>query len=163
MALIIEDGTGIVGANSYISVNDCTVYLSDRGFTLSTGTYEPFLLRAMDTLAGLTYCGLKANTVNDLQFPRTDIKDTQGVLYGGTVVPVAIQRAQLWLAHYVSIGNDLSEIAEPAIKKEKVDVLETEFFESTSNRKIKIGDLPNVITYLRHLLANQSTSMVIHA
>lgn len=35
MAIIVEDGTGVTGANSYISLADARTYATNRGFELS--------------------------------------------------------------------------------------------------------------------------------
>ena len=49
MALTVEDGTGLVGADSYVSVADCETYCDARGLTFSgaaTADKEAALRRA---------------------------------------------------------------------------------------------------------------------
>ena len=53
MALIVEDGSGLSGANSYASTAQADTYASDRGLTAWTGdtaTKEAALIRATDYL-----------------------------------------------------------------------------------------------------------------
>lgn len=81
MALVVEDGTGKVDAESYVSVADCKSYLDARGRTawgqLTLAAQEASLRNATDYLDakyGLRVNGWKFNPdVQALIFPREGI------------------------------------------------------------------------------------------
>lgn len=52
MALVVEDGTGVAGADSYADLATLRAYAARRGVTLSAddATLEPFAYKAMDYL-----------------------------------------------------------------------------------------------------------------
>lgn len=54
MALVVEDGTGVAGADSYADLATLRAYAAKRGVTLSPddATLEPFAYKAMDYLEG---------------------------------------------------------------------------------------------------------------
>lgn len=54
MALIVEDGTGVDGANTYASLVDVLTYASARGVTLveDDAVLEPLVHKAMDYIEG---------------------------------------------------------------------------------------------------------------
>ena len=161
MAIVIEDGTGIVDANSYVTVAETVAYLSERGFTLPSGTYEPFLLRAMDALSSFNFCGTKYLDTNELQFPRKDCLNNLGVKYLVTEIPKSIKIGQIWLAHYISIGSNLDDaIQSQIVKNEKVGPLETEY-DTTHQKavqKFTIKNLPNAYNRLKHMMINVGNS-----
>jgi hypothetical protein len=53
--LVVEDGSGVVDANSYTDLADARAYLALRGLALSVtdGTAETQLIRAMDYIEAL--------------------------------------------------------------------------------------------------------------
>lgn len=151
MALIVEDGTGVVDANSYVSVDDAVVFFDARGLTLENP--EQNLLRGLDILESQNYKGLPELEVQYLNFPRKLIYDASGIVYPVLHVPSAIRKAQMWMAYYISQGSDPAAVLEPSIKKEKIDVLETEYFEGKISRTgFQLEDYPHVYQSLQHLL-----------
>lgn len=54
MALVVEDGTGVSGADSYADLTALRAYAAKRGVTLSAddATLEPLAYKAMDYLEG---------------------------------------------------------------------------------------------------------------
>lgn len=62
MAFVVEDGTGIAGANSYVAIAYADSYFSSRGVTTWTGTdsaKETYLIKAFDWLEQQSYLGLR--------------------------------------------------------------------------------------------------------
>lgn len=74
MALTIENGTGVAGANSYISVTDARTYAAARGLTLpaTEGAVEVLLTKALDYIEALRgeFQGIKTASTQALQWPR---------------------------------------------------------------------------------------------
>lgn len=82
MALIVEDGTGLATAESYVSVADCATYCTARGLTFATGTTEnkeAALRRAtawIDGAYGRRFIGQRTNgRAQALCWPRIDAWD----------------------------------------------------------------------------------------
>lgn len=72
MAIIVEDGTGVANANSYVSVADFEAFALARGITI-LGDPETLLIRAMDYIESLDYCGKRLYSSQSLQWPRYNV------------------------------------------------------------------------------------------
>src|SRR3546814_1420651 len=99
MALVIEDGTIVAGANSYIDVPAAKVYASARGVDLGTddAVTEQRLLSAMDYLESLSYKGLRTDPdVQSLAWPRTGVT-FDGRTFGPNTIPPQLKNAQAQL------------------------------------------------------------------
>lgn len=71
MALIVEDGTLVPNANSYISADDFVAWADARGITYpSYPQIEQKILRAMDYIESLAFVGEKHEETQALQWPR---------------------------------------------------------------------------------------------
>lgn len=74
MAFIQEDGTGVAGANAFISVAFLKGYHSDRGnaVTAGTSTIEDAIVRATDYMfARWGFVGTKKTAAQGLHFPAS--------------------------------------------------------------------------------------------
>lgn len=83
MALTIEDGTIISGAQSYAAASDLTTYADLRGATLPTtdAEKEALLMQAMDALNDRCWKGERVSTEQVLAWPRA------GVYRDGQLLP----------------------------------------------------------------------------
>lgn len=115
MALIVEDGTGLSTAESYLSVADCDTYHSNRGNTawaaLATTAKEQALRKATDYLVQeyrMRWKGTRMTAAQALDWPRAYVY-MEAVLTGLTgtdfpelvpndVVPVEVENATADLA-----------------------------------------------------------------
>lgn len=136
MAITVQTNDGLSTANSYVSVTDFDAYTMARGIAI-TGNPEQLLLSAMDVLESKQY---KSEPLNDAQstlFPRM-----------GVAIPRAIKQAQLMLAVAADTNDLLSATTDQVTKREKVDVIEVEYFES----KDAVNGSP-LLTLVNELLA----------
>ncbi|MCP5006169.1 MAG: hypothetical protein GY941_19845 [Planctomycetes bacterium] len=166
MALIVEDGTGVANADTYISGVDALAFLTARGFSLNDELIvEQRLLQAMDVLNIQLYHGTKTDSDNSLPHPRRYLTSIEGVFYASDEIAQALIEAQIWLAYYIDTGVDLGAVSTPAIKREKVDVLETEYAVDTGvTANTELQDLPFVFNFLKHMLksvSNDSSSIAV--
>ena len=69
MALVVEDGSVVSGANSYITLADYRAWANARGISASDSdtVLERYVLRAMDYFEQLVFIGNKANENQLLQ------------------------------------------------------------------------------------------------
>lgn len=103
MTLIVEDGTGVAGAESYASVTDADSYWSARGNTVWAGltqTQKDQALRSacayMEAIYMGKWKGRRVSSLQPLSFPRSGIV-VDDVQYVNTV-PSAIRDANIELA-----------------------------------------------------------------
>lgn len=105
MAIVVEDGSIISGANSFISLADANTYFTANGNpTQWSGATDPVKEGAL--LAGAKYLRLKFTYKGSLEdltqalpFPRSEFFDSEGrTLCGTGVIPQDVIDAQCELA-----------------------------------------------------------------
>lgn len=131
MALEVEDGSIVAGANSFVTRAEIIAYASARGITLADDeTTDVLGIKAMDYLWTLCFKGDQV-AESEVPFPRT------GLVEGDTeptyvhTIPRGVKMAQQQLAVDVHNGVDLTpsgNAAEGALKRSKVGPIEDEFF-----------------------------------
>jgi len=101
MTLIVEDGSNVANANSYVSIADARSYAELRGVTLPAddADVEVLLIKAMDYIEAQRdrYQGRKSYDTQALQFPRYDVY-VDSLLVGSTTIPRELRYAQMALA-----------------------------------------------------------------
>lgn len=127
--LILEDGTGVAGANSYIDATYAKEYAAVRGIDIGTDEQiEINLVLAAEYMdyAG-PYKGVVHNLFQGLEFPR------DGLMYRGHALPdgtlhenVKNAQAQL-LIDIKESGALLTTNRKFALKRRKFDILELEY------------------------------------
>lgn len=175
--LIVEDGSVVTGANTYVSLDYVEAYCSDRGLTswtaaTATSAKREAIFRAMDYIESQPFKGVKTDYDNPCQFPRFGLY-LDVVTYTKTInnyqidtyvldddeIPENLKRAQAQAAYeeFVSKGCLLSNMDREAfILRKKIDIIETEYQpgkEETKYRKIK--------ALLREYIEQDSSSTVV--
>lgn len=125
MTIIVEDGSIVSGANSYVSEAELTAYALARGVTLTAGT-EQLLIEAMDYIEAQNFIGTKQTATQPLQWPRTDVY-IDGYYVQSTIIPNDLKSAEMATAVAIDQGNGPQNVLSAAVKKEKVDVIEVEY------------------------------------
>lgn len=125
MTIIVEDGTGVDEANSYVSVDDLREYAEARGLTYTADTAEAALINAMDYIETRSYAGF---AVHSTAFPRSELT-AHAHRYGDDVVPRDVQLAQMAAAMVEMQGTRLMPTiaanAQGAIRERKVGPITT--------------------------------------
>lgn len=108
--MIVEDGTGIKDANSYVSVEFADDYFSARGVSgweaLETSAKEQALIRATDFIDNVyQWYGKREFEHQALRFPRVELVDYEGLEVKG--IPTCLKQAICDAAQLVSGGNEL--------------------------------------------------------
>lgn len=168
MAFLVEDGTGLAAANSYVSVADADTYHGDRGNDGWTGTdavKQAALIKATQFIDG-TYAFIANNAQRDpltgfggplvsndqaLSWPRVNVIDKQNRPITG--VPQKVKDATCELA-LLALSDDLLPTEDRATKREKVGDLEVEYMDSAANHK----RYPYVTRLLRDLIISSGAS-----
>jgi len=94
--MIVEDGTGLPNADSYVSIEFADTYFSARGVTawasLTQTKKEQALIRATDFIDSIyQWHGKKATNEQALRFPRVNLTDYEGMLVIG--IPACLKQA----------------------------------------------------------------------
>jgi hypothetical protein len=106
MALTIEDGSGVAGANSYISAEDARAYAEARGLVLPEAgddseddPVEILLMNALDYIESFRaeFQGMKTTQAQPLQWPRDGVI-LDGYELGYDEIPEELPAAQAQLA-----------------------------------------------------------------
>lgn len=131
--IIVEDGSIVANANSYVTTAEFTQYCGDRNITIS-GTYgdeSQLLILSMDYFEQQPFRGIKYFETQSLQFPRSDLY-IDGYLTDSDKIPDLVKDAQITIAISIMAGNDPLSTVDRAIKREKVDVIEIEYMDNAS-------------------------------
>lgn len=109
--LIPEDGTIVVGANTYITASEAETLLNGIGETFGDTpevTIEQYLLKAIRTLESYRskYQGSKVDSTQALQFPRYDVYIDK-FLQGSDTIPTELKMAQAIIALLMNDGQEV--------------------------------------------------------
>lgn len=133
MALIIEDGTGVVGANSYIDATEARAYATARGLSLpvADAEVEQLLIKAMDFIEAFRgeFQGLKTSADQSLQWPRTGAA-LDGYDLAVDSIPTVLKSAQAQLAADANLQDLMPVGAGKEVVMEKVDVVQVQYAET---------------------------------
>lgn len=120
MALIIENGTIVANANSYVSVSVLNDYLSSVGVTTTANdaTKETYLILAMQYIEALRnkFKGSKVSSLQLLQWPRKDV-EIDGFDILETVMPTELIKAQCQLVVEQIKGKPLFPSAKTVVNE----------------------------------------------
>lgn len=129
MALVIEDGSGVTGADSYATALDFAERAAAYGWTvpLDYGEQEVLLRRAAEAMNVLRWKGRKAHSGQGLAWPRTGAV-VDGEYLPDDYIPAAIQYGQMALAAEIH-ADDVSppEAQRGPVVRQKVDVIEVQY------------------------------------
>ena len=134
MALVIEDGSQVAGANSYVTSAEIEAYADLRGITL-TNDPEVLAIKAMDYVESLRYAGSKVAQTQPLQWPRDGVY-IDGFSVSESTIPNELKNGQMAVAIAIDSDADPLGNVEPAVKKEKVGSLEVEYQDGAGNESI---------------------------
>ena len=116
MALIVEDGTIVVDANSYCSVADADAYHTTRGnaawAALDNTTKEQNLIKATDYISmfyDALWDGEPMQAGQSLAWPRRDVRVSGGFYIPIDIIPRALRHATAELAMKAASGINLFE------------------------------------------------------
>jgi hypothetical protein len=125
--IIVEDGSIVAGANSYVTVLDLDSFASLRGYTLPAieADKEILLIKSMDYLNSLNYKGSRVSSSQSLPFPRSNIY-LDGELLPSNSIPTNLKNAQMQAAIELQT-QEIQQNAGKGISMEKVDVIEVQY------------------------------------
>jgi len=158
MALVIEDGSIVSGANSYITLAEYRSWANSRGITadLSDAILERYVLRAMDYFEQLLFIGNKANENQALQWPRTEAL-IDGYYADATEIPPTVKTALYEAIKVEADGYSELNNQERKTIRERVGDIEVTYASNSENRTLT----PALTNALRKIV--QSSNVVSRA
>ena len=154
--LIIEDGSIVANANSYITDLELTDYADLRGTSYPTlsADREFLIIKAMDYLNTFEYAGIRSEAENQLlDFPRYSIWVNERYIQSNEI-PREIKYAQIEAALAYNTQELLINETVNNVQREKLDVLEVSYFSGGKNSKVR---LDKVNHYLKPFLIDTDT------
>ena len=138
MPLVIEDGTGLSTAESYLSVVDADTYIAAHGanatWTASVTADKEEALRLatqyLDLQYGIRFKGYRIDVDQSLCWPRYDVYDRDGYTVDYQSVPVQVKHATAEMALRYILGDDPLAVqtnpGEIKVERKKLGILEKE-------------------------------------
>ena len=150
--LIIENGNQIPNSNSFVTDLEYTEYATLMGLTVATTQSA----REIDLLAGMSYIlsqevclqGRRVSSTQSVMFPRVGVY-LFGYAINSDVIHPYVKNSQMEAAAYNTSGSLLSNTTTTNTQREKVDVLEVEYFKGGKRSNV---NLQRVNVYLEPLL-----------
>lgn len=127
MTLIVEDGSALAGAESYVTLTEADEYFALRGFsvweTLTVDQKEQAIRRATDFMVAryrAAWKGYRALPTQALDWPRIGVVINEGrwsVPVGDSVVPAEVKKANCELAIRAASGPLVEDITERIVQE----------------------------------------------
>lgn len=167
MELIVEDGSGVPGADSYVTIEEANLYHKKMGNTDWESSTDPsaMLRRAAKYLDG-TYrnriAGTSKTSDQGLLFPMVGAFYVDGTEVDPDSVPQVYKDAQCEVALLAAQGVSLTtEVTSgPRLKRKKIDVLEKEWFEDSYTSRPVFGWLDTILSPLFLPLGDDQTLQI---
>ncbi len=148
MTLIVENGTGVTGANSYVSEANHVSFCALYGVTVTTQQATINLTKAFDYIETRKgYRGQKVINTQPTIFPRKNLW-LDGVLIAENAVPWQAPRAQNELALCIFQGIDPLGVHDSSIASETFGPWSTTYKPGSDNRPKSV----RMLLYLLPLL-----------
>ena len=140
MALIIEDGTGVADADSFLSLVDARALAANYGITLPTDDIEAEVLLRNGYLGLLTIepqlQGFRAHDIQTNIYPRTGVYKNC-VAVGGDSIPNEVKLSQLYQADAIQSGVSTNGvISGQKLKSFSVDGVYSETYQDGSSASL---------------------------
>ena len=166
MQFIVEDGTGVAGANAYITEDYLWAYAPFSATAPGGGDPKAAIVRAtawIEARYGYRFPGTrKYGREQGLSFPRYNAVDRDGYAIDDDMVPGEVQRAvaEAALREIASAGSLMPDQTDgAAVKREKLGSMEVEYAVADS-RRAAAPVFPMIDGILAPLIGSGSTSFI---
>lgn len=162
MAPTLDATLGGASSNSYVDLAFADAYAENAQWgstwlALTADARNLALITATGWLETLQWPGTRCNldTPQRLAWPREDIT-CDGIKAACTAIPYEVQTATVELAYQFSQDSSLMLDStggkDAQVRRQKLDVLEVEYFENASSSGSKGGDLYSQVPWLKNWL-----------
>lgn len=125
---VVEDGTGKINSNSYMTVADFQQYWTNRGVDYTTtadATIQAWLINATEFIDNYyRFSGEPSDyDTQALQWPRQYMRDAKGAEVASNTIPQALKDATARIAQQAKTNTDLFTQVNNGIKSKRVGPL----------------------------------------
>ena len=162
ITLVVEDGTGLSNANTYVSLADADTYFESHVYSSgwdATADASKNIALAMATRlldAYFVFEGKKIGDTQALEFPRFDIKDRSGFLIQSTTIPQALKDATGEYAQFMIASDRTADASGKGFKLLSAGSLT---MQPDTNDKPPV--VPGVVSQLINFLGRPAGTMAI--
>ena len=157
MAIVVEDGTVVAAANSYVTIDEFQAWADARGISYGTDfTISQQLFRATDYFESLSFKGVKHTEDQPLQFPRDDLY-IDGYAVDSDEIPKEVKVAIYELIKIEIDGDSKLSPSEREVTSEQIDSITITYKDNAGMKR----STPALDRALRKLV--QPTTMVSRA
>ena len=157
MAIVVEDGTVVAAANSYVTIDEFQAWADARGISYGTDfTISQQLFRATDYFESLSFKGVKHTEDQPLQFPRDDLY-IDGYAVDSDEIPKEVKVAIYELIKIEIDGDSKLSPSEREVTSEQIDSIKITYKDNAGMKR----STPALDRALRKLV--QPTTMVSRA
>ena len=130
LAFVVEDGSGLSAATSYLSIADMKQYWDNMGYShasLESTAIKQYLnlsAKALDGQYGGRWPGIRGTVSQGLLWPRIGALYYDGSSIGSSTLPGEIEDAIAELAYIISQGTEVTAVNTDTadVKRESVNV-----------------------------------------
>ena len=147
--LVVENGTGLSNANSYVDVAEADTYFATHPFyadnwdALGSPDQENVLIAASSMLDSImSWYGYIYSSTQGLGWPRTGVIDYENRVVASNAVPYAVKRATMELAVYISRGDPFAAASSTGVDRLKIDVIEIQFSDTQNGASRVTAPVP---------------------
>ena len=163
--LVVENGSIIAGANTYVTIGEYIAYAASLGITVEDNDASKVQLIAaaiyIDSKESQLYGDMVEKT-QPLSYPRNNLTDLQNFTWGNDEIPTLVKKCQMSLALDINAGEDLYNLSQSGsvgVKRERVEgAVEVEYAIADSMR---IARNSRSSSLLAALMKNGGTSVPI--
>ncbi len=131
---------GGASANSYATLVETDAHALETVWSVTWAAKtdaekDQLLVRSTRALDGMRLSGRPASDTQALQSPRTEQYKPSGTMWSTTAIAAPLKTAQMhiaaWLSKFATTADPFIPSAKSNVKRSKLDVLETEYFQSS--------------------------------
>lgn len=135
MAIIVEDGTVVATANSYITLDEFQAWADARGVDYGTDyTLSQQLFRAHDYFESLSFKGVKHTEDQTMQWPRDDVY-IDGYAVESDEIPKEVKTAIYELIKLEIDGDSKLAPSEREVTSEQIDSIKITYKDNTGMKR----------------------------
>ena len=155
MTLIVEDGSCVAGANTYVSLAEFKTWADARLINYNSDSHvNAYILRAMDYIEDLSFIGFKETETQALQWPRVNVV-IDGFGLDASTIPDELKVAVYEAVKTVIDGDSKQDPIDRQVVSESVDVISITYKDTAGQQR----QTPELTRALRKLVQSPNTVM----
>jgi len=135
MAIVVEDGTVVPAANSYVSLDEFQSWADNRGIDYGTDyTLSQQIFRATDYFESLSFKGVKHTEDQPMQWPRDDVY-IDGYAVDSDEIPTEVKTAIYELVKIEIDGDSRLAPSEREVTSEQIDSIKITYKDNAGMKR----------------------------